>query len=285
MAKKKKVLTDNDYEEFNKWMTEQESKPTPGKIELVHDDGSIWYQGIRGGHGDRDFVRHRLQYPAIPFSVMLESDALSRFNIVADDESSTVEDVCHAYASEGRKLDPVNEPIKIEDMDNAAALAYYFAIYLQDHEGFEKEIVSLCSAASDMFHVVAHLTPIVYDQYVVASLDLMATAYMRMENYESAEKGYMEALDISRQDMIKYGKVDWAARLVHQYWHIGNLYENWGKPKKAIAYYEEGWSTFNAAEEPVIAEDIDGIEESLCQLYEQCGMSEKLKKFQAEMKG
>ena len=29
MAKKKKVLTDNDYEEFNKWMTEQESKPTP----------------------------------------------------------------------------------------------------------------------------------------------------------------------------------------------------------------------------------------------------------------
>ena len=68
MAKKKKVMTDNDYEEFNKWMTEQESKPTPGKIELVHDDGSIWYQGIRGGHGDRDFVRHRLQYPAIPFT-------------------------------------------------------------------------------------------------------------------------------------------------------------------------------------------------------------------------
>jgi hypothetical protein len=29
MAKKKKVMTDNDYEEFNKWMTEQESKPTP----------------------------------------------------------------------------------------------------------------------------------------------------------------------------------------------------------------------------------------------------------------
>ena len=29
MAKKKKVLTDDDYEEFNKWMTEQESKPTP----------------------------------------------------------------------------------------------------------------------------------------------------------------------------------------------------------------------------------------------------------------
>ena len=44
MAKKKKVLTDNDYEEFNKWMTEQESKPTPGKIELVHDPSLRMFQ-------------------------------------------------------------------------------------------------------------------------------------------------------------------------------------------------------------------------------------------------
>ena len=62
MAKKKKVLTDDDYEEFNKWMTEYEASPTTSEVIIRHDDGSIWYQGIRGGHGDMDFVRHRLQY-------------------------------------------------------------------------------------------------------------------------------------------------------------------------------------------------------------------------------
>ena len=130
MATKKKVLSDQDYEEFNKMMAEYEASPTPAKIRFAHDDGSIWYEGMRGGHGDRDFVRHRLHYPAVPFSVTLDSDALNRFLTVANDEDSTVEEVFNAYVTEARKLDPVTEPIKIEDLDNAATLAFFFADYL-----------------------------------------------------------------------------------------------------------------------------------------------------------
>ena len=282
-AKKKKVLTDNDYEELNKMMAEYEASPTPAKIRFAHDDGSIWYEGMRGGHGDRDFVRHRLHYPAVPFSVTLDSDALNRFLTVANDEDSTVEEVFNAYVTEARKLDPVTEPIKIEDLDNAAVLAFFFADYLQRHKGRENEIVQLTTAASNMFRDVAALNPRVYDQYVVASLDLMASAYLWMEMYEEAEKGYTEALNISRQDMAKFGPVDWTARLVYQYWHMGNFYKAWGKPKKAIAYYEEGWRTFNANVESVMADAIDDIEESLCQLYEACGMTEKLQRFQTQI--
>ena len=283
MATKKKVLSDQDYEEFNKMMAEYEASHTPAKIRFAHDDGSIWYEGMRGGHGDRDFVRHRLHYPAVPFSVTLDSDALNRFLTVANDEDSTVEEVFNAYVTEARKLDPVTEPIKIEDLDNAAALAFFFADYLQRHKGRENEIVQLTTAASNMFRDVAALNPRVYDQYAVASLDLMASAYLWMEMYEEAEKGYTEALNISRQDMAKFGPVDWTARLVYQYWHMGNFYKAWGKTKKAIAYYEEGWRTFNANGESVMADAIDDIEESLCQLYEACGMTEKLQRFQTQI--
>ena len=282
-AKKKKVLTDNDYEELNKMMAEYEASPTSAKVRFAHDDGSIWYEGMRGGHGDRDFVRHRLHYPAVPFSVTLDSDALNRFLTVANDEDSTVKEVFNAYVTEARKLDPVTEPIKIEDLDNAAALAFFFADYLQRHKGRENEIVQLTTAASSMFRDVAALNPRVYDQYAVASLDLMASAYMWMEMYEEAEKGYTEALNISRQDMAKFGPVDWTACLVYQYWHMGNFYKAWGKTKNAIAYYEEGWRTFNANGESVMADAIDGIEESLCQLYEACGMTEKLQWFQDQL--
>lgn len=66
----------------------------------------------------------------MPFSVTLDSDALNRFLTVANDEDSTVEEVFNAYVTEARKLDPVTEPIKIEDLDNAAALAFFFADYL-----------------------------------------------------------------------------------------------------------------------------------------------------------
>ena len=283
MATKKKVLSDQDYEEFNKMMAEYEASHTPAKIRFAHDDGSIWYEGMRGGHGDRDFVRHRLHYPAVPFSVTLESDALNRFLTVANDEDSTVKEVFNAYVTEARKLDPVTEPIKTEDLDNAAVLAFFFADYLQRHKGRENEIVQLTTAASNMFRDVAALNPRVYDQYVVASLDLMSSAYLWMEMYEEAEKGYTEALNISRQDMAKFGPVDWTARLVYQYWHMGNFYKAWGKPKKAIAYYEEGWRTFNANVESVMADAIDDIEESLCQLYEACGMTEKLQRFQTQI--
>ena len=264
-------------------MAEYEASPTSAKVRFAHDDGSIWYEGMRGGHGDRDFVRHRLHYPAVPFSVTLESDALNRFLTVANDEDSTVKEVFNAYVTEARKLDPVTEPIKTEDLDNAAVLAFFFADYLQRHKGRENEIVQLTTAASNMFRDVAALNPRVYDQYVVASLDLMSSAYLWMEMYEEAEKGYTEALNISRQDMAKFGPVDWTARLVYQYWHMGNFYKAWRKPKKAIAYYEEGWRTFNANGESVMADAIDGIEESLCQLYEACGMTEKLQRFQTQI--
>lgn len=47
MATKKKVLSDQDYEEFNKMMAEYEASHTPAKIRFAHDDGSIWYEGMR----------------------------------------------------------------------------------------------------------------------------------------------------------------------------------------------------------------------------------------------
>ena len=130
MGKKKKVLTDNDYEELKKMMAEYEASPTSVQVRFANDAGSGWCEGMRGGHGDRDFVRHRLHYPAVPFSVTLDSDALNRFLTVANDEDSTVKEVFNAYVTEARKLDPVTEPIKIEDLDNAAALAFFFADYL-----------------------------------------------------------------------------------------------------------------------------------------------------------
>lgn len=63
-AKKKKVLTDNDYEELNKMMAEYEASPTSAKVRFAHDDGSIWYEGMRGGHGDRDFANIKIAAPS-----------------------------------------------------------------------------------------------------------------------------------------------------------------------------------------------------------------------------
>ena len=48
MATKKKDPTDQDYEEFNKMMAEYEANPNSVKVKFFHDDGSLWYQGVRG---------------------------------------------------------------------------------------------------------------------------------------------------------------------------------------------------------------------------------------------
>lgn len=280
---KKKVLMDKDYEEFNKMMAECEAKPNAAQVTFYHDDGSIWYQAMRGGHGDKDFVRHRLTYPALPLSVMLESDAINRFRSVLHDETKSLEDVSTAYDTEIDKLCTDGESINMEDYDNAASLMYDFANHLLNYKGCDEYIIDLCSNATDMFRELAQSAPSVYDQYVAICLDMMSNVLMDQGKFNEAEKVRQEAFDICRTDAVKFGPIDWTALLTYMYEKMGTLYQEMGNEKKAIAYYEEGWRTFFTSGQCIMSNVINLLDNRLSELYEKCGMTHKLEKFKAEV--
>lgn len=282
MATKKKVLSDQDYEEFNKMMAEYEADPNSCKIEFYHDDGSLWYQGMRGGYGGRDYVRHRLVFPANPFSVKLESEAISRFKEIA--RNATISDELYdAFNKEIEQITFEDGTYGEDDAEQVAALNFFLTYELYNYEDIDDTIVELCPDTLDVLKDVALITPIVYDQYVVTTMDIMSESLWNLNKYEETEKWLLAALDICRQDMLRFSLVDWKFRTINHYWLIGKLYQEWDKPNKAIAYCEEGWRTFTASETPVAKFVVHGIADSLCQLYEQCGMSDKLQKFRAEI--
>lgn len=286
MAKKKKTLSDKNYEGFNEIIIQAEAENDSNNTHILtfyHDNGTLWYQGKRGNYGERDFVRHRLLYPPIPFSVMLESDALNRFRKVTNDENSSFEDVYMAYVNEGLVVGLDDEPVNPEDYENAAALALVFAIWLQDIKGMEDPIISLSTCAAEMFREAAKTHPSVYDQYWVECLSLRASAMMWKGDFDEAEKGYLETLDICRMDMIKYSPIDWTSKLLAQYWYLGNLYKKWDKTENAIKFYEEGLRTYLVSSTPVAKYVVDGISDSLCQLYEQHGMADKLQRLRSQI--
>ena len=305
---KKESLSGKNHEELNKMIAESEAKPDATQVTIYHDDGSIWYQAMRGGHGDRDFVRHHLNSTALPVPVTLYSDAINRFEEVAEDWDNELDEVRAAYDAEIHKLCADGETINVEDYDNAAVLMYDFAYFLQEYEGrekirmswstgpddifqtqsledyenWERVVVNLSAEAADKFRGLAQSAPSVYDHYVVDSLDLKANALISLERFDEAEKVLKEAFDICRTDAAKFGPIDWTAHLVLMYEEMGSLYRTMGNEKEAIAYYEEGWRTFYTSGQEVMRYTLNFLVENLSELYEQCGMTQKLEKLTAE---
>ena len=274
MAKKKKVLTDNDYEEFNKWMTEYEASPTPSEVIIRHDDGSIWYQGIRGGHGDMDFVRHRLQYPALPYSIALYSDAIERCAAVADDENSELEDVINAVN---------NELSDVDDLTIEASLWFFMGSQFERYEDCDDEMLNCCEKSLGLFRELAKETPVVYDQYVAGVLDSMGVTLLRLQRFDDAEVRFKEALDICRNGMVRFSPIDWTYQLLVAYQHMALLYEDISEYDKAKSYIEECWNTYCSNESaPITYSFIDTMVDSVVRLYQECGENDQAVDFWRE---
>lgn len=267
MATKKKVLSDQDYEEFNKMMAEYEASPTPAKIRFAHDDGSIWYEGMRGGHGDRDFVRHRLHYPAWPYSITLQCDALDRCGKVADDENSTLEDIIDAVNAEFEQVD---------DTAIEAALYFFMGSQFTLYEDCEEDALNCCEKALELFRELSKETPVVYLQYVVGTLDVMGVVELGLQKYDDAEKRFKEGLDICRRSMVEYSAIDWSYQTILAYQHLALVYEGKELPQKAKSFIEEGWRTFLSNEDAPIPTDYYKIlVENVVRIYQACGEKDK----------
>ena len=267
MAKKKKVLTDQDYEEFNKMMAEYEADSNPIKVKFYHDDGSLWYQGMRGGFGDRPFLKHRLRYPAWPYSIALQCDALDRCGKVADDENSTLEDIIDAVNAEFEQTD---------DTGIQAALYFFMGSQFTLYEDCEENALSCCEKALELFRELSKETPVVYLQFVVGTLVVMGAAECNLRRFDEAEKKYKEGLEICRRSMIEYSAIDWAYQTIEAYQCLACIYEEKEMPEKAKSFIEEGWQTFLANDTAPISTDFyNTLVENVVRIYQACGEKDK----------
>ena len=267
MATKKKVLSDQDYEEFNKMMAEYEAGPNSVKVKFFHDDGSLWYQGVRGGFGDRPFLKHRLRYPAWPYTITLKCDPIDRIGKVADDENSTVEDFFDAVNVEFEQVD---------DTAIEAALYFFMGGLFAHYEDCAEDSLNCCEKALELFRELSKETPVVYLQFVVGVLVVMGDVELGLHKYDDAEKRFKEGLDICRQSMVEYSAIDWLYQTISAYQHLALVYEEKELPQKAKSFIEEGWRTFLSNEDVPIPTDYYKIlVENVVRIYQACGEKDK----------
>ena len=229
---RKKYLTDADFEELSRIFLDEHEKGDTVTVTILHDDGSVWYHGRYGGFGDKPFLKHRLCYPAWPYSVTLHCDALDRCGKIAGDENSTLEDIINAVNAEFEQTD---------DAGIQAALYFFMGSQFTLYEDCEEDSLNCCEKALELFRELSKETPVVYLQYVVGTLDVMGVVELGLQKYDDAEKRFMECLEICRRSMIEYSAIDWTYQTILAYQHLAEVYEGKGLPQKAKSFIEEGW--------------------------------------------
>ena len=264
---KKKILTDEDFKELNHTLLEEWEKENATSVTIRHDDGSIWYKGMYGGFGDKPFLKHRLRYPAWPYSITLECDAIDRCGKVADDENSTLEDIIDAVNTEFEQVD---------DTAIEAALYFFMGSQFTLYEDCEEDSLNCCEKALELFRELSKETPVVYLQYVVGTLDVMGVIELGLHKYDDAEKRFKEGLDICRRSMIEYSAIDWTYQTILAYQHLAMVYEGKELPQKAKSFVEEGWRTFLSNEDvPIPTDFYKTLVENVVRIYQACGEKDK----------
>lgn len=271
MAKEKTVLSDENYENWNKWISERESNlenNTATSIKILHDDGSIWYQGRIGGKGE-EFLKPRLRYPAMPYSIVPYCDALDRCAEVVDDENSTLDDIVNALNAELARTD--DKAIK-------ATLYFWLGSQYDGYEDYDEEELACFGKALALFRE-ANDYPTLSKQYISGILDVTGVTLLRLERYDEAEAKFMEGLEICRRCMIDYGPIDWAYHTLIAYQHTALLYERQNKLQKAKAYIEECWRTYEKCKEALTWSFVYTMTDHVVRIYQLCGETEKAEAF------
>ena len=264
---KKKILSDEDFEELNRTTLEEWEKGNASSVTIRHDDGSVWYKGMYGGFGDKPFLKHRLRYPAWPYSITLECDAIDRCGKVADDENSTLEDIIDAVNTEFEQVD---------DTAIEAALYFFMGSQFALYEDCEEDSLNCCEKALELFRELSKETPVVYLQYVVGTLDVMGVVELGLHKYDDAEKRFKEGLDICRRSMLEYSAIDWSYQTILAYQHLALVYEEKELPQKAKSFIEEGWRTFLSNEDAPIPTDFyNTLVDNVVRIYQACGEKDK----------
>ena len=263
----KKILTDEDFKELNRTTLEEWEKGNAASVTVLHDDGSIWYKGMYGGFGDKPFLKHRLCYPAWPYSITLQCDALDRCGKVADDENSTLDGIIDAVNAEFEQVD---------DTAIEAALWFFMGSRFTLYEDCEEDSLNCCEKALELFRELSKETPVVYLQYVVGALDVMGVVELRLQKYDDAEKRFVEGLEICRRSMIEYSAIDWTYQTIVAYQHLAMAYEGKELPQKAKPFIEEGWRTFLSNEDvPIPTDFYKTLVENVVRIHLACGERDK----------
>lgn len=269
-----KILTDADFEELNRITWEELEQGNRTSVTIVHDDGSVWYKGVYGGFGDKPFLKHRLCYPAWPYSITLQCDAIDRCGKVADDENSTLDDIVDAVNAEFEQVD---------DTAIEAALWLFVGSQFTLYEDCEEDALNCCEKALELFRELSRETPVIYLQYVVGALDVMGVIELNLRRFDGAEKKFKEGLEICRRSMVEYSAIDWTYQTIVAYQHLAMAYEGKELPQKAKSFIEEGWQTFLANDAvPISTELYNKLVESVVRIYQACGEKDKAEAFRNE---
>lgn len=264
---RKKYLTDADFEELSRIFLDEHEKGDTVTVTILHDDGSVWYHGRYGGFGDKPFLKHRLCYPAWPYSVTLHCDALDRCGKIAGDENSTLEDIINAVNAEFEQ---------VNDTAIEAALYFFMGSQFTLYEDCEENALSCCEKALELFRELSKESPVVYLQFVVGTLVVMGATESNLRRFDEAEKKYKEGLEICRQSMVKYSAIDWAYQTIEAYLCLACIYELKEMPQKAKSFIEEGWRTFLSNEDVPISTDFyNTLVENVVRIYRVCGEEDK----------
>lgn len=262
---------DENYENWNKLIAEQEANVDSDatKLTILHDDGSIWYSGRIGGT-DTEFLKPRLRYPALPYSIVPYCDALDRCAEVADDENGTLDDIVNAVNAELAKTD--DKAIK-------AALYFYLGSRYEEYENYDEEMLECCGKALAMFREVTDNYPTLSKQYIAGILDAMGVTLLRLERYDEAEAKFKEGLEFCRLFMIDYSPIDWTYHTLIAYQHLALLYERQNNLKKAKAYIEECVRTYYEREVDLPWTFVYEMKDQMVRIYLLCGETEKAETF------
>lgn len=262
---------DENYENWNRLIAEQEANVDSDATELtiLHDDGSIWYSGRIGGT-DTGFLKPRLRYPALPYSIVPYCDALDRCAEVADDENGTLDDIVNAVNAELAKTD--DKAIK-------AALYFYLGSRYEEYENCDEEMLECCGKALAMFREVTDNYPTLSKQYIAGILDAMGVTLLRLERYDEAEAKFKEGLEFCRLCMIDYSPIDWTYHTLIAYHHLALLYERQKKLQKAKAYIEECWRTYEGNDVTIARSFYYMMIDHMVRIYQLCGETDKAESF------
>lgn len=266
------VYSDEKYENINKLIAEQEADVLEGDathtVKIYHDDGSVWYSGRIGGK-NAEFLKPRLRYPALPYSIVPYCDALDRCHDVADDENSTLDDIVNEVNAELAKTD---------DMTIKASLYFYLASQYEEYEDCNEEMLECCGKALALFRGTYDY-PTLSKQYIAGILDSMGVTLLRLERYDEAEAKFMEGLEVCRLCMIDYSPIDWTYHTLIAYQHLALLYEQQNKLQKAKAYIEECLRTYYECEVSLPWTFVYQMKDQMVRIYQLCGETEKAEAF------